>query len=107
MLYIGVCALCGFLVIAEDILAFKQEIATHFDKSHGSDFGAFVSHIPLKEFEQISIRRVRNKQEIAMVKQSINNPKTWHTFRNSNRNALARINPFFLKQLWRGVKAFM
>ena len=90
MLYVGVCALCGFLVIAEDILSFKQEIATHFDKSHGSDFGALVSHIPLREFEQILIVRVRNKQEITMVKESMKNKKFWHTFRNRYVLATAR-----------------
>ena len=91
MLYIGVCALCGFLMIAEDILAFKQEIASHFDKSHGADFGAFVSHVPLKEFEEILIVRIRNKQEIAMVKESMKNPKFWHTFRNRTALAKARV----------------
>ena len=91
MLYIGVCALCGFLVIAEDILAFKQEIATHFDKSHGAEYGAFVSHVPLREFEQMLIVRIRNKQEITMVKQSMKNPKFWHTFRNRYALALAKV----------------
>ncbi len=90
MLYLGVCALCGFLMIAEDILAFKQEIATHFDKSHGSDFGAFVSHVPLKEFEQILIVRVRDSQEIATIKEAKKNPKFWHTFRNRMVLANAR-----------------
>ena len=88
MLYVGVCALCGFLIIAEDILAFKQDIASHFDKSHGTDFGAFVFHVPLREFEEILIRRIRDRQEIAMVKESMKNPKMWHTFRN--RMVLAR-----------------
>ena len=91
MLYLGVCALCGFLVIASDILAFKQEIATHFDKSHGSDFGCFVSHIPLKEFEQILIVRIRNKQRILQIKESMKNPKMWNTFRNRMVLAIARV----------------
>lgn len=91
MLYIGVCDLCGFLVIASDILAFKQEIATHFDKSHGSDFGAFVSHVPLREFEQILVFRIRDKQEIARVKEAKKNPKFWHTFRNRYALAEARV----------------
>ena len=88
MLYVGVCCLCGFLVIAEDILEFKQEIASHFDKSHGTDFGAFVSHVPLREFEEIFVFRIRDRQEIARVKEAKKNPKFWHTFRN--RNVLAR-----------------
>ena len=91
MLYVGVCALCGFLVIADDVLAFKQEIATHFDKSHGSDFGAFVSHVPLKEFEQMLIVRIRDIQEIATIKESMKNPKFWHTFRNRYALALAKV----------------
>jgi len=77
-------------VIAEDILAFKQEIASHFDKSHGTEFGAFVSHVPLKEFEEMLIYRIRNKQEIAMVKESMKNPTFWHTFRNRMVLATAR-----------------
>jgi len=90
MLYVGVCCLCGFLVIAEDILAFKQEIASHFDKSHGTDFGAFVSHVPLREFEEIFVFRIRDKQEIARVKEAKKNPKFWHTFRNRYVLAIAR-----------------
>jgi len=91
MLYVGVCALCGFLVIAGDILAFKQEIATHFDKSHGAEFGAFVSQVPLREFEQMLIVRIRDRQEIARVKESMKNPKFWHTFRNRYVLAEARV----------------
>ena len=91
MLYIGVCALCGFLVTSDDVLAFKQDIATHFDKSHGADFGAFVSHVPLKEFEQIFVFRIRDVQEIATIKESMKNPKFWHTFRNRYVLAEARV----------------
>ena len=91
MLYCGLC-ICGFLVMAEDILAFKQEIATHFDKSHGTDFGAFVSHIPLKEFEEMFIWRIRNKQRILQIKESMKNPKFWHKTRNVTIPALAKAN---------------
>ena len=97
MLYCGVCDLCGFLLINEDILTFKQAIATHFDKSHGTKFGAFVSHVPLKEFEEMFIWRIRDKQQILQIKESMNNPRFWHKNRNAiipafaeaNRNALA------------------
>ena len=97
MLYCGVCDLCGFLLINEDILAFKQAIATHFNKSHGYDFGCFVSHIPLREFEQIFIWKIRDKQQILQIKNSMKNPNFWHKNRNviipafaeANRNALA------------------
>ncbi len=91
MLYLGICDLCGFLLIAGDILAFKQEIASHFDTSHGTDYGAFVSHVPLKEFEEILIFRIRDKQEIARVKEAKKNPKFWHTFRNRYVLAEARV----------------
>jgi len=77
-------------MIAEDILAFKQEIASHFDKSHGTDFGAFVSHVPLREFEEIFVFRIRDRQEIIRVKESMKNPKFWHTFRNRMVLATAR-----------------
>lgn len=77
-------------MIATDVLAFKQRIAGHFDTSHGADFGAFVSHVPLKEFEEILIFRIRDKQEIATIKESMKNPTFWHTFRNRYALAEAR-----------------
>ena len=79
MLYLGICDLCGFLLIAEDILAFKQEIAAHFDISHGVHV---ISEIRLDEFKNITIFRIRDEQKMAMVKESVKNPTFWHTFRN-------------------------
>ena len=91
MLYYAVCSLCGFLSISEDVRDFKQQLADHSDTSHKTDFGAFVAHIPLREFELFLIRRIRDKQEIAMIKTSLNVPKFWHTYRNHNRLAIARV----------------
>lgn len=88
MLYCGVCDLCGFLLIFEDIDRFKQEIGNHFDTSHGADFGCFVSHVPLREFEEMTIFRIRDKQEIARIKMDMKNPAFWNSFRN--RFALAQ-----------------
>ena len=91
MLYIGVCDLCGFLLIFEDIDRFKQEVATHFDTSHGADFGCFVSNIPLREFEEINIFRIRDKKEIARIKMDMKNPAFWYSFRNRFALAEARV----------------
>ena len=97
MLYCGLCDLCGFLLIFEDIGEFKQEIANHFDESHNSDFGCFCSSLPLREFEQIFIWKIRDKKQIILTKEAMKNPRFWHKQRNviipalaeANRNALA------------------
>ncbi len=92
MLYCGVCDLCGFLLIFEDIGRFKQEIGTHFDKSHNSKFGCICSSIPLKEFEQICIYRIRDEQEIARIKMDMQNPaEFWYSFRNRFAVATAMV----------------
>jgi len=74
----------------ETVLALKQEIATHFDKSHKTDFGCFLSDIPLREFEDITIVRIRDKKQIVVFKEAVKNPHFWHTFRNLNVLAEAR-----------------
>jgi len=89
MLYVGKCHLCGFLLMAEDVLAFKQKIASHFDKSHRIDFGAFVADVPLRDFEEVLIFRVRDSLEVARIKEAVKNPKFWHSYRNHARLAKA------------------
>lgn len=74
------------------VVEFKQEIATHFDTSHGSDFGCFVSHIPLKEFEQIFIFRIRDRKQILLIKEAMKNPRFWNKQRNVIIPALATAN---------------
>ena len=82
MLYCGLCDLCGYLLVFEDIGRFKQEIGNHFDTSHKGDFGCFCSGIPLKEFEQIFIWKIRGKQQIMQIKEAMKNPLFWQKQRN-------------------------
>jgi len=68
MLYVGKCHLCGFLLMAEDVLAFKQK---------------------LRDFEEVLIFRVRDSLEVARIKEAVKNPKFWHSYRNHARLAKA------------------
>jgi hypothetical protein len=89
MLYFGICKLCGFVVHSLDVTAFKQKIADHFDKSHKLDYGCFVADIPLREFEDVRIIRIRNPVDIRSMLQAVKNPRFWHSFRNHERLAQA------------------
>jgi len=75
--------------MSEDVLDFKQKLASHFDKSHRIDFGAFVAEVPLRDFEEVHIERVRDSLEVARIKESVKSPKFWHSYRNHVKLAKA------------------
>lgn len=90
MLYVARCRLCNFLMLSTDVSLIKELIAGHFYKSHGCSCG-FVADVPLKDFEEVSIVRIRNKLTIQTLKAVVKNPHFWHTYRN--QHLLAKATP--------------
>jgi len=83
MLYLAVCRSCNFLMIASDVGLIKELISDHAERSHKLAVPLFVSHTPLKDFEELAnIVRVRNSTDILMLKQIVKSPQFWNAFRN-------------------------
>jgi len=80
MLYVGKCKECSFIVSAEDYISFKQEMATHLEKSHKLDIG-FTFDIPLKDFDSFSIMRIRNNFVAVNLRVAMMTKSFWRTQR--------------------------
>ena len=88
MLYVVRCRLCNFLMLSVSSWMIKQRIAEHFTKSHGSDY-LFVADVPLKDFEEVTIVRIRDKDTIQMLLKASKTKRFYHVYRNSKLLAQA------------------
>jgi hypothetical protein len=79
MLYVGRCR-CGFVVQSEDCQAFKSLMAGHMNRSHGQDY-LFVSGVPLKDFEDFTIVRLKDKQTVKLMKAVVGTRGYWKAIR--------------------------
>lgn len=80
ILYVGRCKHCGFQVHSEDLSAFKSLMGSHLNKSHGEDY-LFTSEIPLKDFENFTIARIRDTEVIATLLSVFRNRGYWKAIR--------------------------
>ena len=80
LLYIGKCR-CGFQVHSKDCQEFKSLMAQHLNKSHGGDY-VFVSKIPLGDFEDFVISRVRDPELVYTLDAVFGNRGYWKAIRS-------------------------
>jgi len=80
ILYIGQCKSCGFQVHSKDCADFKRLMATHLNTSHGQDY-LFIRQIPLKDFEDFTITRIRDAEMIATLLPVFHNRGYWKAIR--------------------------
>lgn len=93
MLYVVKCRLCNFLMLSVSVSTIKQQIAGHFTKSHGLDY-LFVADVPLKDFEDVAVVRIRDKTAIKMLLKASKSKRFYHVYRNHRRLAEALNLPF-------------
>ena len=70
MFYIGRCHRCGFIVSNADCQLFKSLMAQHMNQSHGQDY-CFVHAIPLMDFEDFTIIRIRDSDTFGIPLETI------------------------------------
>jgi len=59
MRYVGKCKRCGFVVSADELVTFKDQMDSHLYKSHRLDYGFEVADIRLDDFgELFTITRI-------------------------------------------------
>jgi len=80
ILYVGTCKSCGFQVHSEDSADFKTLMATHLNTSHGQDY-LFTANIPIKDFEDFTVVRIRDSETIATLLSVFHNRGYWKAIR--------------------------
>lgn len=73
-------------MLSIDVSMIKQRIAGHFTKSHRLDYG-FVADVPLKDFEEVMIVRIRDKAKVEMLLKASKSKRFYHVYRNHLRLA--------------------
>jgi len=82
MRYVGKCKRCGFVVSADEVVAFKDQMATHLSKSHGLDYGFEVADIRLDDFgELFTITRIRDSWVAEQLKIAFLSKGFWKYYR--------------------------
>lgn len=80
ILYVGQCKSCGFQVHSEDSTEFKRLMATHLNTSHRQDY-LFTSKIPIKDFEDFTVTRIRDSETVATLLSVFHNRGYWKAIR--------------------------
>ena len=81
MFYIAKCKECNHLLHSSDSHTLKQKMASHRSVSHKENF-VFVADVPLKDFENFTITRIRNKYAETMLKKLLETKGYYKFYRN-------------------------
>ena len=98
MFYTAKCKRCGHLIVSDnDVLKLKNGLASHLSKSHKEPIDDFVADIPLKDFKDVfTINRIKNEEDIALLKGALTKGAFWFFFRNATVLAKDIPKPSFL-----------
>jgi len=85
MFYLGRCKRCGHLIVSDnDVLKFKNGLASHLSKSHKEPIDDFLADISLEDFRDVfTIYSIKNEEDIAMLKAALTKGAFWFFFRNA------------------------